>query len=69
VEIAEAWQEGGEDFITVRFLANLLDYTIDEHNGDVVSGSRIEPVKFEEYWTFTRQVGSPPWKLSAINQV
>jgi predicted lipid-binding transport protein (Tim44 family) len=69
VEIAEAWQEGGEDFITARFLANLLDYTTDEQTGEVVSGSRTEPVKFEEYWTFTRQIGSPSWKLSAINQV
>ncbi|KAF0154658.1 MAG: transport protein [Syntrophaceae bacterium] len=27
VELSEAWQEAGKDFITVRFLANLLDYT------------------------------------------
>ncbi|MHB8830377.1 MAG: Tim44 domain-containing protein [Syntrophales bacterium] len=68
VNIAEAWQQGGEDFITVRFLANLLDYTTNEQTGDVVSGSRTEPVKFEEYWTFTRPVGSQTWELSAINQ-
>lgn len=68
VEIAEAWQEGGEDFITARFLANLLDYTTDEKSGEVVSGSRTEPVKFEEYWTFSRPVGSQSWRLSAINQ-
>ncbi|MFB3926535.1 MAG: Tim44 domain-containing protein [Syntrophales bacterium] len=68
VEITEAWQEEGKDFITVRFYANLLDYTIDEVTGSVVSGSSTEPVKFEEYWTFTRPVGSNPWKLSAINQ-
>jgi predicted lipid-binding transport protein (Tim44 family) len=68
VEIVEAWQEEGMDFVTARFLANLLDYTTDERTGDVVSGSRTEPVKFEEYWTFTRPVGSQRWKLSAINQ-
>jgi len=68
VNIVEAWQQGGEDFITVRFLANLLDYTTNEQTGAVVSGSRTEPVKFEEYWTFTRPVGSPAWELSAINQ-
>ncbi|MDO9228814.1 MAG: TIM44-like domain-containing protein [Syntrophales bacterium] len=33
-----------------------------------VSGSRTEPVKFQEYWTFTRPVGDHPWKLSAIHQ-
>jgi predicted lipid-binding transport protein (Tim44 family) len=69
VDITELWQEGGEDFITVKLLANLLDYTIDEQTGQVFSGSRTEPVKFNEYWTFTRPVGDHPWKLSAINQV
>jgi predicted lipid-binding transport protein (Tim44 family) len=53
----------------VKFYANLLDYTIDETTGQVVSGSKTEPVKFEEYWTFTRPVGNNPWQLSAINQV
>lgn len=67
VEIVEAWQEEGNDFITVRFLANLLDYTTDE-KGNVLSGSDREPVKFEEFWTFTRPVGPNPWKLSAIQQ-
>jgi predicted lipid-binding transport protein (Tim44 family) len=68
VEIAEIWQEKGEDFITVKLSANLLDYTTDEKSGEVVSGSRTEPVKFREYWTFKRPVGDHPWKLSAINQ-
>lgn len=68
VNITEAWQESGQDFITVRVYANLLDYTVDEKSGDVVSGSKTEPVKFEEYWTFTRPVGNNPWVLSAINQ-
>jgi len=48
--------------------ANLLDYTIDEATGTVLSGSKTEPVKFEEYWTFTRLVGNNPWQLSAIQQ-
>jgi predicted lipid-binding transport protein (Tim44 family) len=68
VEISEVWQEAGKDFITVRFYANLLDYTTDEMSGAVVSGSKTEPVKFEEFWTFTRPVGNNPWQLSAINQ-
>ena len=68
VDIAEAWQESGKDYITVRFYANLLDFTVDETTGQVVSGSKTEPVKFEEYWTFTRPVGNNPWRLSAINQ-
>jgi predicted lipid-binding transport protein (Tim44 family) len=67
VEITEAWQEGGADFITVRIVASILDYTVSE-NGDLLSGSKTEPVKFEEYWTFTRPVGNNNWQLSAINQ-
>jgi predicted lipid-binding transport protein (Tim44 family) len=67
-EITEIWQEGGTDFVTVKFTANLLDFTVDEATGQVVTGSRTEPVKFNEYWTFTRPVGNNPWRLSAINQ-
>jgi len=69
VDIVEAWQESGKDYITVKFYANLLDYTTDETTGQVVSGSKTEPVKFEEYWTFTRPVGNKSWQLSAIQQV
>ncbi len=69
VEPVEVWQESGQDFITVRIRANLLDYTVDESTGRLVSGSDRDPVKFEEYWTFTRQVGPHSWKLSAITQV
>ena len=68
VEISEAWQESGKDFVTAMVYANLLDYTTDDTSGAVISGSKTEPVKFEEYWTFTRPVGNNSWKLSAINQ-
>jgi len=68
VEIVETWQETGQDFLTVLFTANLLDYTADDSTGEVVEGSKTAPVKFEEFWTFTRPVGNNPWKLSAINQ-
>ena len=68
VDITEAWQETGTDFITVRVYASLLDYTVDEATGQVLEGSKTEPVKFEEYWTFTRAVGNNPWQLSAIQQ-
>ena len=67
-EITEAWQETGQDFVTVHFLASLLDYTTDESGARVLDGSRTEPVKFEEYWTFVRPVGPGPFRLSAIQQ-
>ena len=68
VEPVEAWQEQGLDYINARIYANLLDYTSDDASGAVVEGSKTEPVKFEEYWTFVRPVGNNPWQLSAINQ-
>jgi len=67
-EITEVWTETGQDYISVRLLANLLDYTVDTKNGAVVSGSDSDPVQFEEYWTFSRPVGPNSWKLSAVQQ-
>jgi predicted lipid-binding transport protein (Tim44 family) len=68
VELTEAWQESGQDYITARLLANLLDYTVDDTTGQIVDGSDSAPVKFEEFWTWVRPVGQNDWRLSAINQ-
>jgi len=67
-EITEAWTENGQDYITVRLQANLVDFTVDEKSGAVVQGSNSEPVEFAEYWTFNRPVGPNAWKLSAVQQ-
>ena len=67
-EIQEAWVEAGSAFITVYFLANLLDYTVEEQSGRLVGGSKESPVKFEEYWTFVRPSGGSSWQLTAIQQ-
>ncbi len=67
-EITEAWTENGQDYITVRLHAHLLDYTVDQKNGNVVSGNNSDPIEFEEYWTFTRPVGPNMWKLTAVQQ-
>jgi len=68
VDIVEAIQDQGADYITIHFLASLLDYNVNETTGNVMSGSSIDPVKFTEYWTFTRRVGDRSWALSAITQ-
>lgn len=69
VELAEIWQESGKEYITVWFTANLLDYTVDDKTGQVVEGDRLNPVRFEEFWTFCRDIGSDSdWRLSAIQQ-
>jgi predicted lipid-binding transport protein (Tim44 family) len=67
-DITEAWQESGQDFVTVYFYANCLDYDVNETSGAVVRGSKTEPTKFEEFWTFTRPAGGGTWKLSALTQ-
>src|SRR5262249_52774294 len=67
-EVSEAWQERGQDYVTVHFLASLLDYTTDESGTRVLDGSTTEPVKFEEYWTFVRPAGPGRFTLSAIQQ-
>lgn len=40
-EISEAWTETGQDFITVRLQANLLDYTVNTKSSAVVSGMSL----------------------------
>lgn len=67
-EITEVWTENGEDYITTRLRANLLDYTVDAKSGAVVSGSNTDQIEFEEYWTFARPVGPNAWKLTAVQQ-
>jgi predicted lipid-binding transport protein (Tim44 family) len=68
VSVTEVWQESGQDYITTMIYANLLDYTTDELTGAVVSGSKTDPVKFEEFWTFIRPFGNNPWRLMSISQ-
>jgi predicted lipid-binding transport protein (Tim44 family) len=66
VEVTEAWQEKGQDFVTAQFVGTLVEYVTDEASGRVVEGSTTQPAKIDEFWTFTRPVGPNPWKLSAI---
>lgn len=65
VEVSEAWQERGQDYVTLCFRGSLVDCTVDDATGQLVDGSR-SPQEFEEYWTFTRPVGPNRWRLSAI---
>jgi len=69
VEITAAGSDGREDFVTVLFLANLLDYTVDEKTNAVVAGSMTTPVKFEEEWTWARPTGTQEWRLEGIKVV
>ncbi len=68
VEIIQAGSDGREDFVTVLLTANLLDYTVDDKSGELVSGSMTNPVKFREKWTWARPTGTQNWKLEGIKE-
>jgi predicted lipid-binding transport protein (Tim44 family) len=67
IDLITAGVQQGEIFVTVRFTANLLDYTVDEKSGDVLKGDPENPVKFQEDWTFACPVGTRRWKLEGID--
>ncbi|WP_448873920.1 Tim44 domain-containing protein [Desulfobulbus propionicus] len=69
VEIVAAGSENGEDFVTVLFTANLLDYTVDDKTGALIEGSMTEPIKFAEKWTWSRPIHTENWKLEGIEVV
>lgn len=67
-EVTSAWVEGNVEYATVRFTANLLDYTVDERTNQVVQGSDHTPTKFQEFWTFAREGAFGAWRLMGIEQ-
>ena len=66
VKIVAAGSDGTEDFVTVLFSANLLDYAVDDKSGELIEGSMTNPVKFDEKWTWARSVRAEVWKLEGI---
>jgi len=69
VEMVNAGSDGKEDFITVLFTANLLDYTVDDRSGELLSGSNTVPVKFAEEWSWARKTGTEQWLLEGLKVV
>ena len=69
VEITAAGSDNGEDFVTVLFTANLLDYIVDDKTGALIEGSMTEPVKFAEKWTWARPIRTENWKLEGVEVV
>lgn len=66
IELRDAWTEPGMEFATMRILASLLDYHVEEGTEQIVDGSNYIPVKFEEDWVFCRLTGDVHWKLCSI---
>ena len=66
-DIAEAWNEDDQDYVTVAMRFESIDVMRDRQSGAVVSGDPNRPSEATELWTFVRQNGAP-WKLSAIQE-
>jgi predicted lipid-binding transport protein (Tim44 family) len=69
VEVVDSGSDGKEDYVTVLFTANLLDYTVDDKTGALIEGSMTVPVKFEEEWTWQRPTGTDNWKLEGLKVI
>ncbi len=69
-DVAEAWRENGSDYATVAMRYALVDATVEEATGQVVSGDRSRPTEATEIWTFRRddRAREEGWQLSAIQQ-
>lgn len=65
-DIAEAWNEGNEDYATAAFRYESTDVMRDRKTGEIVEGED-EPTETVELWTFVRRRGED-WKLSAIQE-
>ncbi len=69
-DLSEAWREDGSDYATVAMRYALIDATVEQATGRVVSGDRTRPTEATEFWTFRRDDRAPAdgWQLSAIQQ-
>lgn len=67
-DLAEAWNEDGEDYATVAMRFSLLDATFDNATNKVVEGSTTQRTEATELWTFVRKGPGGSWMLSAVQQ-
>jgi predicted lipid-binding transport protein (Tim44 family) len=65
-EMLEAEMQDAMAVVTVKFVSEQINATIDE-NGEVVDGDRNTVVTVTDIWTFSRDTrsGNPNWKLVA----
>lgn len=65
-DIAEAWNEGSDDYATAAFRYEAIDVLRDRTTG-ALAGGVDEPTETVELWTFVR-INGGAWKLSAIQE-
>lgn len=66
-DVAEAWNEGAEDYATIAMRYEAIDVMRDRQTGAVVEGDPNQPSISTEIWTFVRRAPDA-WRLSAIQQ-
>lgn len=57
-ELARVRLDAWYTSITLRIFATMTDWTVDR-SGAVIGGSKTQPRRFSEYWTFVRAAGKP----------
>ena len=69
-EIVEAYMEGRQALVTVKFVSEQVSVTRD-HDGDVVDGDPDVVAKVTDFWTFARNTRSndPNWTLVATGSL
>ena len=65
-DIAEAWNEGADDYATAAFRYEAVDVLRNRETGALAGGVE-QPTETVELWTFVRHDGGE-WKLSAIQE-
>lgn len=65
-DIAEAWNEGEDDYATAAFRYEAVDVLRDRATG-ALTGGIDKPTETVELWTFVRKDGGE-WRLSAIQE-
>ncbi len=70
VEIVEAYMEGGEAYVTVKFISEQVTVTRDAE-GNVVEGDPNVVSEVTDFWTFARDMRSrdPNWTLVATRSL
>jgi predicted lipid-binding transport protein (Tim44 family) len=68
--VVEAYMQGTQAFVTVKFVTEQVNATRDE-NGDVVDGDPNKIITVTDFWTFARDTKSrdPNWKLVATRSL
>ncbi|MBP1848828.1 Tim44 domain-containing protein [Rhizobium halophytocola] len=64
-DVAESWNENGQDYATVAMRYQSVDFMVDRSTHRVVSGDPDHAGESVEVWTFVRRPGTE-WQISAI---